>query len=538
VSLGNSMFFLGMLLFIQMSGLAEPIQLKRKPRFEAPHYYIITIAANDYKDPLWPKLKYPESDASQIMKTIGRGSGFKRVMFPHIGKKATLKKIFKTFKTIKQKVRPQDVVVVYVSSHGTLSPMVGGDLSQYIVLPETNKNKIESTALSHGRLRSWLSSLRAKKRGMILATCFSGVGKSALTDRTRRILHSNKGSSESLEKVSEGVFVLAAAAKAETAREHESLGGDVYTHFLLEGGRVFDRNQDGQITASEAHDYALRKTFSFTKGRQTPTLESSSIGNGDIPFTGKRVNGGLPILEGYSSLYRGQSVKISGQQKGSLPFSFPLEENKSNLVKIYAPGANEPYAVYSVRPEKGEVISVDQFFKPPPYRLGFSIGTTSSNSYDKVGTYDKDIRILFTLFKGKLGLGLGYTASNTLPREIRSAIQSQLHLQNYALTFTYSHKINSWIEVNPSCSFGFEKADLILTDLVNKDEIELKKNGIAPELSLPVSIHISGPYWGFASLSLKHTEYDFGSVGRLSGSHLSYALGVHFNFNSKFKRLK
>ena len=78
-----------------------------------------------------------------------------------------------------------------------------------------------------------------------------------------------------IEEVSRASVMLAACDSGETAREDERLDNDIYTHFLVEALRVgVDRNGDGAVTVSEAHDYARRMTYEYTAGKQRPTAET------------------------------------------------------------------------------------------------------------------------------------------------------------------------------------------------------------------------------------------------------------------------
>src|SRR6267142_1338859 len=90
-----------------------------------------------------------------------------------------------------------------------------------------------------------------------------------------------------LEQVSEAVIVLTAAAFGESAREDEALAHDVYTHFLLRALDEGDRDGDGAVTASEAHDYAREQTYTYTGGQQRPTAEADIVGRDPIVLRGR-----------------------------------------------------------------------------------------------------------------------------------------------------------------------------------------------------------------------------------------------------------
>ena len=68
-------------------------------------------------------------------------------------------------------------------------------------------------------------------------------------------------------------------ATGASPREDESLRNDISAHFLVEAlDGVGDRNLDGAVTATEAHDYARRKTLHVTSGRQHPSAKILEVG--------------------------------------------------------------------------------------------------------------------------------------------------------------------------------------------------------------------------------------------------------------------
>ncbi len=76
-------------------------------------------------------------------------------------------------------------------------------------------------------------------------------------------------------------MVFAACDWGETAREDEGLKNDIYTHFLIEGlNGSADRNIDGAVTATEAHDYARRRTYALHRGAAAALGGDSGGGRG------------------------------------------------------------------------------------------------------------------------------------------------------------------------------------------------------------------------------------------------------------------
>src|SRR6266487_3394555 len=175
----------------------------------------------------------------------------------------------------------RDTVLVYVSSHGTLARDARGEMRRYLVTRETRMADVPGTALAIDDLKAEFDALRSRRKVLILAACHSGGGKSLLPGEVQRELASTKASFfvRPIEEVSRASVVLAASDWGETAREDETLENDIYTHFFVEALRIgADRNGDGAVTVSEAHDYARRMTYEFTAGRQRPSAETAEVG--------------------------------------------------------------------------------------------------------------------------------------------------------------------------------------------------------------------------------------------------------------------
>ena len=217
--------------------------------------------------------------------------------------------------------QPDDVLVLYVSAHGTLARDARGELERYLVTSDADFHHVAQTALPLARLSSGLSGSKSRRRVVVLATCHSGSGKSLLPDEVMAELASRKGGGlRPLEEVSRANIVLSASDFLETAREDETLENDVYTHFLVEalaGGG--DRNGDGAVTATEAHDFARRRTYVFSRGRQRPAAELVEVGADPVVLTGDIRRTGQPELYSYVPRLDGFSLRVDGEERAELP---------------------------------------------------------------------------------------------------------------------------------------------------------------------------------------------------------------------------
>jgi hypothetical protein len=289
----------------------------------APRRLALLVGIQRFDDPAWRPLRYPEADAEALAAVLrDRALGaFDEVKVLAGG--ASRDELRAALRALADRDRDErDTVVVYVSSHGTLARDAAGALRRYVVARDTRLEDAAATGLAMDELKAEFDRLRSRRKVLVLATCHSGSGKSLLPDGVQRELAGTKGGFfvRPIEEVSRASLVLAASDWGETAREADELGNDIYTHFLVEALRSgADRNGDGAVTASEAHDYARRRTYAYTGGRQRPSAEASVVGVDPIVLVGKVARDGKPELYSYAAGLDGFTVKVDGRPLAELP---------------------------------------------------------------------------------------------------------------------------------------------------------------------------------------------------------------------------
>jgi Caspase domain len=288
-----------------------------------PRRVALLVGVQRFDDPLWRPLRFPEADAvafGDVLRDAEKGA-FDEVEV--LGGALTRDGFRSALKRLAERTRDeQDTVVVYLSSHGTLARDATGSLRRYLVMTDTSMADVPGTAFSMDELKQDFDRLRSRRKVLVLATCHSGGGKSLLPDGVQQELAGIKAGFfvRPIEEVSRASVVLAASDWGETAREDEQLGHDVYTNFFIEALRIgADRNGDGAVTASEAHDYARRMTYQFTGGRQRPSAESTEVGVDPIVLVGKVLRVGKPELYSYAASLDGFEILVDGKPLAELP---------------------------------------------------------------------------------------------------------------------------------------------------------------------------------------------------------------------------
>ncbi|RZA16596.1 MAG: caspase family protein, partial [Proteobacteria bacterium] len=491
-------FILAMAPVLQAAPLTVPLETLGRVE-STPRTFILSIGVATYQDSFWPRLKWPTTDAKNIASQIGQGTGRTLVTQVLLDEDASLKSIRDSLKNLQKVVKQKDNLVVYFSGHGTLGLGRNGDMEKVLVLNATRKEQLFSTGLTQRSLIDEIKKIRADKTLVMFASCYSGLGKSKLPEDIQQILVGSKGKPlRTLEDDSEGLLVLAASAMGETAREEDRFSGDIYTHFFLEGLSTYDRNGDGAYSALEAHDYAVRRTFAFTEGRQRPTAEIRMIGSADLVLKGKRSRESLPVLEAYQSRYEGLSVQIAGGEKGSLPSAFPLQKGMNELVirredKGEGEGEGEPVASYKMKANAGETIRLEDLVAGPPYTLGLSLLNRTALNKQYQNLINRDRELWYRLSIGysfpNLGFEIFRDFTPTQKTTQSKSLKSSLNRSRYGLLASYRENFLQGLHASFFLKLTHDDAKLKYQDQASDESLEYKAQGI--EYGLGASLFYS-----------------------------------------------
>ncbi len=320
----------------------------------------LVIGTDQYEDDLYTDLRYAEGDARAVALAL---TGFDHVALLATPEETTQAAILDALERLKAEVRsPTDTVLIYVSGHGTLARPAGGELERFIVTSDAVAKTIDRSGIAVSEVVRLMESLPSRRKGVVLATCYNGQSKSALSDALAAELASQKGALPPLMQRSEAMIVASAASWGEAAIEDSSLGHDVYTWFLLEGLREGDRDLDGAVTLTEAHDYARDRTYGFTQGRQRPSARAVVLGRDPIVLAGDPSGAPPPMLYSYDESGDGLTVVLDGQTKGALPGGVPVDVGVHRLELLNEDG--QLVHTKRVRLAHGDRVSLTELVLP------------------------------------------------------------------------------------------------------------------------------------------------------------------------------
>jgi hypothetical protein len=261
-----------------------------------------------------------------------------------------------------------DIVLVYLSTHGTLAYEDARRLKRYAVMRDTSFDKVAETGVSLEYLQSRIARLKSDRKALVLALCHSGTGKSELPDSMKRELETMKAEffPQPLHEVSSAMMVLSASAFGQPAREDAGLANDIYTHFLLQGLQTNDVNGDGAVSLFEAHEYARSRTYDFTRGQQTPTALINLEGTDPIILKGRVTQKSQPMIFADSERFRDVQVIVNGERKGTLWQPQRVPPGRIRLTLVDPQNPDTPLMDHSVYVNRSAAYGVSSLFARQP----------------------------------------------------------------------------------------------------------------------------------------------------------------------------
>jgi WD40 repeat protein len=243
-----------------------------------PSLSALVIGVNEFKNPKL-KLQYPAADAKLFADTLKAASGelFDRVTIKTLmtTQETTKEAILRDLKTF-QSLRPDDLFVFYIASHGTV------DEGEYFLITSNvgslRTEKLKTDAISQHQLKEAIANIPATKKLIIIDTCNAG----ALGEAIQAAMLTRGMSEDTALKIlsrAVGSTILSASTSLQEALEGYQ-GHGLFTYVLAEGlkGKA-DKGKTGFIKTTELADYVdnevpllAEKVF---KRAQYPTISIS-----------------------------------------------------------------------------------------------------------------------------------------------------------------------------------------------------------------------------------------------------------------------
>ena len=244
-----------------------------------PSLYAVVVGIQEYTNPKLT-LKYSVADANLFADTLKAKAGglFEKVEITRLvtAKDTTNAAIAEALKTARSKVRPDDLFVFYVASHGTV------DEGEYYLVTSnvgsTSTEKLKRDALSQNSIKELIANIPATKKLIVLDTCNAGK----LGDTLQVALLTRGMNEDTAFKIlsrAVGSTILSAATSQQEALEGYQ-GHGLFTWVLAEGlNGAADLDKDGFIKTIELASYVDEKVPELAekvfKHKQFPVVAPS-----------------------------------------------------------------------------------------------------------------------------------------------------------------------------------------------------------------------------------------------------------------------
>ena len=249
--------------------------------------WALVVGVQQFQDPAIPTLHFTAKDAHDFAASLedpqfGR---FKpenvRVL---VDKQATVRGIREGIGWLRERVKPEDLVVIYVSTHGSPKTMDALGVS-YIIANDTELEPPEKLYSSSYQMVDFVEDLNrdipAKRLAVFIDTCHSGAAirqAQTVDNESPDSVTGFSGAFRSFE-LGPGRAVLTASRAEEESWESARIENGYFTHYLIEAMH----RQNGMSTVKALADYVRDHVKAAVENdlhhSQTPVFGASEQGD-------------------------------------------------------------------------------------------------------------------------------------------------------------------------------------------------------------------------------------------------------------------
>lgn len=247
--------------------------------------YALVVGIGRFKDPTIPQLRYAAKDAKDVAEVLAdpRHGNFDPGNITLLtNEQATRAAILNALQQIFLQAREDDLVVTYVSSHGSPAEQergLGG--IGYIVTYDANVKNLWIDGLEYKDFAKKTMMIKARRKVTFLDTCFSGE---ASKRGEKALAIEGVGVDEGTAKMflsGEGTFVITSSRATERSWESDRIQNSYFTYYLID---ALKRSQEPP-TIKEIFDYlSARVPTAVAREKQAPQHPQMqpSDGSGDV----------------------------------------------------------------------------------------------------------------------------------------------------------------------------------------------------------------------------------------------------------------
>ena len=252
--------------------------------------WALVVGVQEFQDAAIPALHYTAKDAHDFAASLTdpQAGRFKAANVKVLtDRQATVRGIREGIGWLRERVKPDDLVVIYISTHGSAKTMDSQGVS-YIIANDTEVESPEKLYASAYQMVDFVEDVNrdipAKRVAVFMDTCFSGAAirkaetvESESPDRPAGF----SGAFRAFE-LGAGRAVLTASRADEESWESGRIQNGYFTHFLIEAMR----EKGGMSTVGELAEYVRARVKAAVESdlhhSQTPVFGASENGAGIV----------------------------------------------------------------------------------------------------------------------------------------------------------------------------------------------------------------------------------------------------------------
>jgi hypothetical protein len=261
----------------------KPAPPSRLPPGTVRTKWALVIGISQFTDKRVPRLNYPAKDAqdfADLLKSADVGRFPSQNVKVLLNADATTRQIKAAFNWLARSAGPDDLVVVFISSHGSPREMDTRNVN-YIVTTDTQirpQDDLFATALPMVEVTQMVRSrILARRTVVFLDTCHSGA---AAAHRLPEDVGESSVSLETLDSIRQGFgrAVIASSQVGEQSFEDDDAGNGYFTYYLMQALKKSKGQDSIDKVYAYIRDQVSKSVATKFKMQQTPVLSQSEHG--------------------------------------------------------------------------------------------------------------------------------------------------------------------------------------------------------------------------------------------------------------------
>ncbi len=255
--------------------------------------WALIVGISKFDDSNVPRLNYPSKDAQDFAAVL-KDPNVGRFKADHVhtlvDQDATTHNIKTELNWLARNALPDDLVVIFVSTHGSPRELDSRDVN-YIVTRDTKvkpQDELFATALGMVELTPVVRSrILARRTAILLDTCHSGAAAS----RKNQDVQESSVSSGTLDSIrqGEGRAIITSSQVGESSWEDDEDQNGYFTHYLVKALQQSKGLDPIQKVFDYVHDQVSRSVLAKYEVKQEPVL---SVSDGKAEIVIGAVSGG------------------------------------------------------------------------------------------------------------------------------------------------------------------------------------------------------------------------------------------------------